>query len=118
MSELQKTLDQIGQLIKQGPSRPGLVPQSGDPAHPGRWVRPDAEKPMKDPGRRGTGGERFANDDEMNNWIDASGAEEIGGTSEGDAVWRHPERGNFTVRPVGREGSRIRWHGDKPPSEI
>lgn len=28
-------------LQKAGPPRPGLVPQSGDPQHPGRWVRPE-----------------------------------------------------------------------------
>lgn len=28
-------------LTFRGPPRPGLVPQSGDPEHPYRWVRPD-----------------------------------------------------------------------------
>jgi len=27
-------------LAKQGPPRPGLVPKSGDPEHPVRWIRP------------------------------------------------------------------------------
>ena len=27
-------------LGKAGPPRPGLVPQSGDPQHPYRWIRP------------------------------------------------------------------------------
>ncbi len=31
----------LEKLIKVGPPRPGLVPQSGDPEHPGRWVRPE-----------------------------------------------------------------------------
>lgn len=30
------------------PPRPGLVPQTGDPAHPGHWVRPDAGAPAPD----------------------------------------------------------------------
>jgi DNA topoisomerase I len=30
-------------FISKQPPRPGLVPQSGDPEHPVRWVRPDRE---------------------------------------------------------------------------
>jgi hypothetical protein len=36
-----------GLAAKSGPPRPGLVPETGDPQHPGHWVRPD----------RGAGGE-------------------------------------------------------------
>ena len=37
----QTALAKLRQVVeKQGPPRPGLVPQSGDPQHPGRWVRP------------------------------------------------------------------------------
>lgn len=35
-------------LWKQfSPSSRGLVPQSGDPQHPGRWVRPDRKEASK-----------------------------------------------------------------------
>ncbi len=37
-------MDKVKELQKfltaKGPPRPGLVPQSGNPEHPGRWVRP------------------------------------------------------------------------------
>ncbi len=38
-------MSKLRELTKAGPPRPGLVPQSGDPEHPKRWVRPeDAEE--------------------------------------------------------------------------
>ncbi len=40
--------DWIKTVHKQGPPRPGLVPQSGDPEHPVRWIKPkgdNVEKP-------------------------------------------------------------------------
>ncbi len=43
-------LAEIGKLVKAGPPRPGLVPQSGNPEHPGRWV-----KPSETSGGRGMG---------------------------------------------------------------
>lgn len=35
-------------LAKAGPPQPGLVPQSGDPEHPVRWIRPKTDKPATD----------------------------------------------------------------------
>jgi hypothetical protein len=32
----------IRYISKQGPPRPGLVPQSGDPEHPKHWIRPNS----------------------------------------------------------------------------
>jgi DNA topoisomerase IB len=32
--------DEVSEISKQQPPRPGLVPQSGDPEHPYRWIRP------------------------------------------------------------------------------
>ncbi len=34
---------------RKGPPRPGLVPQSGDPQHPVRWVLPASGKPAEKP---------------------------------------------------------------------
>ncbi len=36
-------------MRKNGPPRPGLVPQSGDPQHPYRWVRPKDAQPGQAP---------------------------------------------------------------------
>ena len=44
MTELEHTMGLIRVVVKAGPPRPGLVPQSGDWEHPGRWVRPEGEK--------------------------------------------------------------------------
>ena len=38
-------LVQLRRLLKAGPPRAGLVPQSGDPEHPVRWIRPRENKP-------------------------------------------------------------------------
>ncbi len=40
-----EALVQLRELLKAGPPRQGLVPQSGDPEHPVRWIRPREEKP-------------------------------------------------------------------------
>ena len=37
-----EVLDAVESVNKAGPPRPGLVPQSGDPERPVRWVRPEA----------------------------------------------------------------------------
>lgn len=34
----------------EGPPRPGLVPKTGDPTHPGRWVKPEAATPTDSAG--------------------------------------------------------------------
>lgn len=41
-----------GSIKKQKPPRPGLVPQSGDPEHPVRWVRPREAFAGRDPRQR------------------------------------------------------------------
>jgi hypothetical protein len=41
-----KPLNTVEKLTKQ-PPRPGLVPQSGDPEHPVRWVRPQEQEEAK-----------------------------------------------------------------------
>ncbi len=46
-------MSKLRELIKAGPPRPGLVPQSGDPEHPGRWVRPEDNEPSEAKVRRG-----------------------------------------------------------------
>lgn len=48
--------------IKKQPPHEGLIPQSGDPQHPGRWIRPDARnggaKKPSTPKPKWPGGER------------------------------------------------------------
>ncbi len=39
---IDKTLGVIASLLKAGPPRPGLVPQSGNPDKPGRWIKPSS----------------------------------------------------------------------------
>lgn len=39
---LGRALKRVGDILKQPPHQ-GLVPQSGDPQHPGRWIRPSSE---------------------------------------------------------------------------
>lgn len=34
-------LSRLGTLVSKQPPRPGLIPQTGDPMHPGRWIRPE-----------------------------------------------------------------------------
>ena len=51
VSELRKAVGEIAdavdvlarRVLKAGPPRSGLVPQSGDPQHPDRWVRADVD---------------------------------------------------------------------------
>ncbi len=46
MTNLNKTMNELSvivgvtEMVKAGPPREGLVPQSGDPEHPGKWVKP------------------------------------------------------------------------------
>ena len=45
-----KVGDEEATVHKQGPPRPGLVPQSGDPERPVRWIRPREEQTPDAPG--------------------------------------------------------------------
>ena len=39
MKSLRVDMVQLEQILKKGPPHPGLVPQSGDWNHPGRWIK-------------------------------------------------------------------------------
>ncbi len=45
--------EELAVIHKQGPPRPGLVPESGDPKHPFRWIRPSDDAEVK-PDEEGT----------------------------------------------------------------
>ncbi len=56
MTNLSKTMNElsvivgVNEIVKAGPPREGLVPQSGDPEHPKHWVKPqDADQPKDEP---------------------------------------------------------------------
>ncbi len=82
--ELKALMTQVKeQLEKSGPPRPGLVPQSGDPEHPDRWILPAGNedvapvKQHRSPGKRGRPGSRNyrrevrqLSDDELDRMID------------------------------------------------
>lgn len=42
-----KSIHKLEKLMKAGPPPPGLVPQSGDPEHPIRWIRPKEDAAPK-----------------------------------------------------------------------
>ena len=49
------SMAQLDAIMKAGPPREGLVPQSGDPEHSGRWIKP---KDGADGGGKPTGGDK------------------------------------------------------------
>ena len=84
-------------MQKQGPPRPGLVPQSGDPIHPGRWVKPGSH-PLHGTMDTLSGVHRN---------LKRAGAQKVD-----DNIYEHPEHGKFGVRHSDGDSHQI-WHVGK-----
>ena len=77
LDELEKMCGCSKQVRKAGPPRPGLVPQSGDPNKPGRWVKP-RDEPREERPRGGGPGEGAEG---APGWVLPQDADPSGGTS-------------------------------------